>query len=92
MIKLPSVRVIAMIALLVLVVALLIWNPFKKSQSFSIQDKCGPIMNLVSHTVPDEDACRVQCLSLCNSRDLSYHSASFAQSEMGCNNCRCECA
>lgn len=63
----------------------------KKGASFKIEDKCGKFINLMSHTIDDEDACKTRCRSQCESRDYGYRRAEFTQSNTGCNECMCYC-
>lgn len=63
----------------------------KNGTSFRIEDKCGKFINLMSHTIDDEDACKTRCRSQCESRDYRYTRSEFIQSNTGCNECMCYC-
>jgi len=76
--------------LFILVVALLILIP-EKEKSFEIKDRCGPIMNLISHTIQDEYVCKTRCSSQCETRELRYGRIEFQKREIGCHSCTCFC-
>ena len=84
---------IAGIAVLALVAAVmfLVILPQQREVSFSIPDRCGPIMNMVSHSVGDEYVCRNKCLSQCEVKELKLYRSEFTRNMGGCNNCTCFC-
>ncbi|MEA2036430.1 MAG: hypothetical protein U9O94_02900 [Nanoarchaeota archaeon] len=78
------------IALLVVFIIVILMFPGKE-ESFDIKDRCGPIMNLISHTIQDETACQTQCKSQCGTKDMKYSRVEFEEMELGCHSCTCFC-
>ena len=76
--------------LIVLIVGIALAS-FNKEYSFDIQDTCGPIMNLISHTVKDKTVCTTKCMFRCESKDLEFKKVEFYENMFGCNNCTCYC-
>ncbi len=76
--------------LLALVLGLFFSIGFKE-ESFEIKDRCGPIMNFISHTVQDESACEMRCKSQCGIKELKYSRVEFKERSVGCNLCKCFC-
>jgi|SRR3989338_1092710 len=62
-----------------------------EQSSFRIQDKCGLFYNLLSHTINDENDCRVKCTYQCEAQDSSYKKSEFNLGVKACNNCTCFC-
>lgn len=56
-----------------------------------LDDRCGPMMNLISHTIADSSVCKTKCKSQCVTKDLSFQKTEFFLNERGCNNCTCFC-
>ncbi|MBW2975367.1 hypothetical protein KY366_06630, partial [Candidatus Woesearchaeota archaeon] len=79
---------IAFLILLIITIILLIPS---KERSFEIKDRCGPIMNLISHTIKDEAVCKTRCRSQCETIDLKYSRVEFQSMEIGCHSCTCFC-
>ncbi|MEK6946653.1 MAG: hypothetical protein AABX32_03515 [Nanoarchaeota archaeon] len=63
----------------------------KNNISFKIEDKCGKFINLLSHTVEDENACKVRCNSQCQSLNYKFRRTDFTKNESNCNSCICYC-
>ncbi|MCK5282031.1 MAG: hypothetical protein KAK00_01350 [Nanoarchaeota archaeon] len=78
------------IAALVILVILVLIIPGKE-KSFEIKDRCGPIMNLISHTIADEPRCQTQCKAKCKTLDLEFSRIEFEKKEAGCHTCICFC-
>ena len=76
--------------LAILIVALLVLIPGKE-KSFEIKDRCGPIMNLMSHTIQDKSACETRCKSQCETMESRYSRIEFQEREIGCHSCTCFC-
>lgn len=76
--------------LVTLIVILLILIPGKE-ESFEIKDRCGPIMNLISHTIQDGSVCKTRCKSQCETMELIYNRIEFQEREIGCHSCTCFC-
>jgi len=76
--------------LVILIVAFLVLIPGKE-KSFEIKDRCGPIMNLISHTIQDESVCKTRCKSQCETMELRYNRIEFQEREIGCYSCACFC-
>ena len=76
---------------LALIIFLLISLLPGERKVFEIDDKCGPMMNLISHTVPDEAACRTRRRSQCGIYDMEYHKVKFEEAPVGCHTCTCTC-
>lgn len=84
----------AMIGLLALVlIGLLaaIKPGFGGKKVFLIDDKCGKFVNLVSHTIENEEICRSRCRAQCGSIDYRYDKVKFEESDASCNSCTCFC-
>ena len=79
-------------ALLIAIASVWWWMDSWNQITVNIPDRCGPIMNFISHTVPDEESCYVRCKTVCTSKDLSIHKAYFTAVETGCNTCTCVCS
>ena len=79
------------VLLLMVVVLLVVKIGFSYEKSFEIEDKCGKFVNLVSHTIEDEDMCRFQCRAKCISQDYKYAKVEFEKRNVGCNLCTCFC-
>ena len=88
-IKKPKTMIV--ILMVIIIIVLIIINPFKKEVIFQIKDRCGPIMNMISHTIKDESSCKTQCRSQCEVKELSFKRAEFEFNPLGCNNCTCFC-
>lgn len=86
----PKVILIAALILLIALVFLLKPSMTGKA-AIPIEDKCGRFLNLRSHTIPDESACRTRCRSQCESSGGGYGKAEFAQKDPACNSCMCYC-
>ncbi|MBL7056411.1 hypothetical protein ISS07_05855 [Candidatus Woesearchaeota archaeon] len=85
-------RTFFILLLLAITLFLLLFNfAFKKEISFDIQDKCGVFVNLISHTIVDEDACASRCRGQCVSQDNKFSKIIFEEAEKGCNECTCFC-
>ena len=78
------------VILVIFIVALVLVIPGKE-KSFEIKDRCGPIMNLISHTIQDESVCKTRCKSQCGTMELAYSRIDFKKYEVGCNSCTCFC-
>ncbi len=80
------------LALLIIVVILITAkSTFEKTKSFIIEDKCGRFFNLISHTINDEESCKVRCRGQCSTIDYEYASSELQLNEKGCNTCKCNC-
>ena len=77
-------------ALLVIIGIILALLP-ESQKSFDIKDRCGPIMNLISHTIQSEAVCETRCKSQCKTLDLTYSKVNFVEAEVGCHKCTCFC-
>ena len=86
--KYPAWIFIAVLA--ILIAAILVLMPGKE-KSFEIKDRCGPIMNLISHTIQDESVCKTRCKSQCETMELRYNRIEFQEREIGCHSCTCFC-
>lgn len=84
-------KVISIFALFILLAAMLIFQSSGKT-AFTIEDKCGKFVNLMSHTIEDEGACRTRCRSQCESVSKEYSSAEFTKNDNACNSCVCYCS
>jgi len=90
--NLKNHRAFFMLLLVVIASSLLLFSfVFKEEISFEIQDKCGVFVNLVSHTIADEDACASRCLGQCVSGDKKFSKIIFEEAEKGCHKCTCFC-
>lgn len=85
-------RVIFMLVLLLLAAVVFLINPESKRGTFRIEDKCGKFVNLMSHTIENEDACKTRCRSQCDSARMRFKKVQFEKSELGCNSCTCRCS
>ncbi len=59
--------------------------------SFKIEDRCGEIANMISHTIENEQVCEIRCSSQCESRNLRIKRYEFVFNPIGCHNCTCFC-
>ena len=83
-----------LIIFLVIAVGLLaVLGPLlRKETVFNIEDKCGRFVNLFSHTIEHEEACRTRCRSQCSAADYDYKKVEFELKNGSCNTCTCYCA
>jgi hypothetical protein len=89
---LGSKKTTIIIALAIIVIFALLLSPlFGEEVSFRIEDKCGRFVNLISHTIPDEEACATRCRNQCNSIEKGYVKAAFEESFTACHGCTCFC-
>ena len=79
-----------LIMILLISTLVILFLPGKK-ESFDIKDRCGPIMNLIHHTIADETSCKTHCRSQCNTKDLEFDKIKFTLNARGCNECICTC-
>jgi len=89
--KIRNHKSVMIVFLLIVIVIVMLINPFKKEVSFNLKDRCGPIMNMVSHSIGDEDACSSKCRVQCQVKDLKFSRVEFNINLQGCNNCTCFC-
>ncbi|MFH1642060.1 MAG: hypothetical protein ABIC04_04120 [Nanoarchaeota archaeon] len=90
--KILSNKKMVLIIILVAIVAAAIFFVSGRSEvSFEIKDRCGPIVNMISHTINDESGCRSQCKSQCKVKDLKYAKVEFEESMQACHSCICYC-
>lgn len=83
-------KIILILALLVLLVAILVLQS-KGKTAFTIEDKCGKFVNLMSHTIEDEGTCRTRCRSQCSAVSMDYSDVKFTANKDSCNSCICYC-
>ncbi len=74
-----------------LLILILILISSGEETSFEIEDRCGPIMNLISHTVADQSVCTTRCKSQCETMKLSFGKVNFEEAKIGCHSCTCFC-
>lgn len=87
-----EIKMILIVILALLIAAILFFTNYKKSPpSFSIEDKCGRFVNLMSHTIADENSCKTRCRSQCESVGRNYGKISFEKKDPACNSCTCYC-
>lgn len=84
-------KLLVIIALVLVLLIIFAFEPNFKVVSFNIEDKCGNFVNLMSHTIEDENACKSRCRSQCQSIDYAYRKVEFKRSDNGCNSCVCSC-
>jgi len=90
--KLLKDKVTWIIVALVAIIALLIlFLPDSDVKPFKIEDRCGPIVNLISHTIADDVACEMQCRNQCKVRDKKFKKIEFNLETKRCNSCECFC-
>ena len=77
-------------SLLLIVILLLIFSP-REEKSYDIKDRCGPMVNFISHSVEHDSACKIQCSSKCDTVDMKYSKHEFTGRQVGCNSCTCYC-
>ena len=77
--------------IIIFIVLLTMQSAFKETKSFIIEDKCGRFMNLISHTINDEESCKVRCRGQCSTIDFEYEGIEFLPNEKGCHSCKCNC-
>ena len=90
--KLFGDKKLILIAILVLIITLIIaFQQNSKVITLKIEDKCGKFINVVSHTIDDENACISRCRSQCNSIKYAYKNIDFRKNSVSCNSCLCYC-
>ena len=82
-----------LIIVLVLIIVFIIASElnFKGKISFKIEDKCGKFINVMSHTIDNENVCKSRCRAQCNSINYKYKDIEFKKNDIGCNSCLCYC-
>ena len=89
LLKEPKLLVVISLVLMLLIVFTV--EPNFRTVSFNIEDKCGKFVNLMSHTIEDEAACKIRCKAQCQSIDYKYKKVEFKKSDISCNSCICYC-
>lgn len=84
-------KLILIAALIIAALVVVMIGPGFSSMSFKIEDKCGNFVNLASHTVNDEDACKIRCRAQCESAEKRFRKMEFKTGNSGCNSCMCYC-
>jgi hypothetical protein len=84
--KMPALIVVLLVVLIVVLI-----NPTGKVVVIKLKDSCGPMMNLISHTIKDEDSCNYKCKAQCGTIDLELDESEFVLNPYGCHNCTCYC-
>ena len=79
-----------MVLVLIIIVIISLELNFKVI-SLKIEDKCGKFINVMSHTIDDENICISRCRAQCNSIDYKYKKIEFKKNDIGCNSCLCYC-
>jgi len=84
----------AFLVILFVVVAVLMFSSrsLVGRKSFVLEDKCGRFMNLVSHTISNDETCRMRCRAQCDADGYRFESSVFIESLVKCNSCKCVCA
>jgi len=84
---------VVFIILLIVILGLIffITKNSKEIITFELKDKCGKILNLISHTIETENVCKIRCHNQCKSRDYDIESYEFVKAEIGCHSCKCFC-
>ena len=77
--------------LLIIVIIIVLSSGFRGQTSFKIEDKCGRFVNLISHTIADEEICKSRCRGQCQSMNRNYQKIEFEESNNACNSCLCYC-
>ena len=81
-----------LIIVLVLIIAVIIaLGQNFKVISTKIEDKCGKFINVMSHTIDDENVCKSRCRAQCQAIDHKYKKVEFKKNDIGCNSCLCYC-
>lgn len=78
-------------AVLILIAVIVFFRISKKEVSFDLKDNCGLVVNMISHTISTEEACKIKCMGQCESMDLKFSRVKFDMNMNGCNNCTCFC-
>jgi hypothetical protein len=89
LLKEPKLLVIIALVLILLIVFTV--EPNFKAVSLNIEDKCGKFVNLMSHTIEDENVCKSRCRAQCQSINYAYKKVEFKKKDSGCNTCMCYC-
>jgi len=84
-------RIIILLVCVLIAVFLLFWFQPKNSPEIHLQDQCGSISSLVSHTIADEDTCRVRCTNQCKATKRKLSDTKFVLGQQTCNDCYCTC-
>lgn len=89
--KLKDYIILGIVAALIILIIIIAGIMPGKEKSFEIKDRCGPIMNMISHTIPNKDVCKTRCSSQCETMELSFSRISFQEAMAGCHSCTCFC-
>lgn len=81
--------ILIFIGLLIVVILLILFS--QKEKEFDIQDRCGPIVNMISHTIPSDASCKIRCKQKCDTVEMSYSKHIFVEVDAGCHTCTCYC-
>lgn len=91
--KLSIDRLWVVVAILAIAAVALFFMPasFGEVTTFAIKDKCGKFVNLIDHTIEDDEQCDIRCRQQCKAKDLKYDESFFTEAASGCNDCQCSC-
>jgi hypothetical protein len=63
----------------------------QEKKIFQIEDKCGPFMGSLVHTVANKDICEMRCTSQCDTNDFHLKKIEFVDNGLKCHDCTCIC-
>ena len=83
-------KLIVSLVLIIVIVALVL-TQFSKEKKIVINDRCGPLLKEIVHSIKDEDACKIKCVGQCTSIDMEFKRIVFKDNRPYCNDCECYC-
>ena len=87
-----NAKIIIIVFLFITLVMVFIIRPLsKEKREFSIEDRCGPFMGSIVHTIKNEDVCEMRCRSQCEVNNFNYRKIIYEDGGIGCNSCTCLC-
>ena len=78
------------VIVLALVILALLFVPYT-TKKIKLEDRCGPFVNMVSHTIQSKSICETRCKSQCETIDYKLSKAVFQENTNSCNDCMCYC-
>jgi len=85
-------KLIIIIFLVCILAIIFVVKPLtREKKEIDIEDRCGPFMGSIVHTVGSEDICKMRCRAQCETNDFKYKGVKYTDGALGCNSCTCIC-
>ena len=85
-------KIIIIAFLVVIIISVFLVRAIRQEKKeLSIEDRCGPFMGSIVHTIKDENICEMRCISQCDVSGYKLKKFKFDSGGVGCNSCTCIC-